>query len=65
MVLEFGMYPSIYTLKSHIVPYMRGNAHEILTSLINCHVDYNSTLNAIVIHLLSKNKIRETFKLSK
>lgn len=65
MTLEFDLLPSIYTLKSHILPYMQSSADDVLASFINAHVEYHVALNAILMHLLSENKIREASKFCK
>lgn len=64
MVLEFQINPSVFTLKNYVLPYMEGKPEDLLFPLVHRLVNIETASNAILLKLLSENKIREAVRFS-
>ncbi|XP_023247961.1 leucine-rich PPR motif-containing protein, mitochondrial [Copidosoma floridanum] len=62
MMTDFGISPLILTIKDYVIPYMVGDYISNLTTLINNNLSFSTATNAILLHLLENNKIRQAVK---
>ena len=65
IILNFHIHPTVSLLRTHILPYMKGDMNHMLVTLRSCLVSYPNALNAILLHSLSKSNIQEAVNFSK
>lgn len=65
MIFEFKIQPSIYLLNEYILPYMKDNIEKAQYLFVLSQVRMAVYSNAIVIYLLTENRIRDAAKFSK
>lgn len=65
MILEFKINPSIFTLRNYVLPYMEGQPEDLLFPLVYRLVNIETASNAILLKLLSENKMRDAVRFSK